>query len=90
MAYYLEGRIDEAITTLEGSVARNPDFGGTHVMLAAAYAEAGRLNDAKRAAMEVRRLSPFFEVDIFSRYPAFDDPADRERIATALRKAGLE
>ena len=90
MAYYLEGRIDEAITTLEGSVARNPDYAGNHIMLAAAYAEAGRLNEARRAATEVRRLTPFFEVDIFSNYAAFQDLADRDRIAAALRKAGLE
>jgi hypothetical protein len=58
--------------------------------LSATYAEAGRLEEARRAAKEVRRLSPFFEVDMFSQQRPFHDPADRERIAAALRKAGLE
>jgi TolB-like protein/Tfp pilus assembly protein PilF len=87
-AYFLERRYDDAITTLEGGLNREPEFVALHIALAAAYAEAGRDEDAKRVAATVRRLSPFFEVDAFGEY--FRDPAVRERFAVALRKAGLE
>jgi adenylate cyclase len=90
IAYYLEGRIDEAISTLESGVARDPNFGGSQIMLSAAYAEAGRLEEAKRTASEVRRLFPFFDAAMFSSSLPFHGPGNRDRIATALRKAGLE
>lgn len=58
-----------------------------YIVLAAAYAETGQLDAAVRAADEVRRLHPFFEVGSFGEF--FRDPADRERFRASLRKAGL-
>jgi adenylate cyclase len=87
MAYYLNRRYGDAIMTLEGAIGRHPDHVPLHIALAAAYAEAGRTDDAKRAAANVRRLHPFFAADQYG--DAFRDPADRERIREGLRKAGL-
>ncbi len=89
-AYYLAGRLDDAQRTLEGSVAQNPDFAPGHIVLTAVYAEQGRLEEAKRSAEQVKRLSPFFEVEMFSNYGPFKDSAHRSRLAVALRNAGLE
>lgn len=88
LAYYLSGQYNDAIITMERSLVRNPDLVVHHVILAAAYAQANHPEDATRAAAEVRRLHPFFEVDSFG--SAFRDSADRARLAEGLRKAGLE
>jgi hypothetical protein len=57
-------------------------------VLAAAYSQAGRSEEAERSANMVLRLHPFFEVDAFG--TAFRNPADRTRFAEGLRKAGLK
>lgn len=87
MAQYFLGQYDAAIVTLEGAVGRHPQHVPFHIALTAAYAAAGRTDDARRAAAAVRRLHPFFETDLYG--DAFRDPADRERIREDLRKAGL-
>jgi TolB-like protein/class 3 adenylate cyclase/Flp pilus assembly protein TadD len=86
-AYYFQGRYNDAIVTLEGAVGRHPQHLPLYIALAAAYAEAGRIDDAARAAADVRRLHPFFEADLYG--DAFRDPAERDRIRASLRKAGL-
>lgn len=87
MAYYLNRRYEDTIVTLEGAIGRYPDHLPLYIPLAAAYAEAGRTDDAKRAAANVRRLYPFFAADQYGE--SFRDSADRERIREGLRKAGL-
>lgn len=87
IAHYFRGHYDAAIVTLEGAIGRHPQHVPFHIALTAAYAGAGRTDDATRAAAAVRRLHPFFETDLYGE--AFRDPADRERIREDLRKAGL-
>ncbi len=87
-AYYQASRYDACIKILEQAVERNPNHSFLYVALAAAYAQAGRPEDAARAAATVRRLDPFFEVASFG--TRYRDPQDRERIAEGLRKAGLK
>jgi TolB-like protein/class 3 adenylate cyclase len=87
IAYYLQGRHDDAVTTAQSAVGRYPHHISLWIVLAAAYAEAGQLDAAARAAEELRRRHPFFEVESFGNY--FRDPAERERFRESLRKAGL-
>jgi adenylate cyclase len=87
LAYYLKGRYDDSITTLERGLGWYPDNVFIHIPLAAAYAQAGRPQDAARVAATVRRLHPFFEADSFG--TAFINPTDRASIAEGLREAGL-
>jgi class 3 adenylate cyclase/TolB-like protein len=87
MAYYFQGRYDDAIVVLEGTIGRHPQHVPLHIALTAAYAEAGRIDDATRAAAELRRLHPFFEVDLYG--DMFHDLTERDRIRSSLRKAGL-
>jgi TolB-like protein/class 3 adenylate cyclase/cytochrome c-type biogenesis protein CcmH/NrfG len=87
IAYHLQGRYNDAIRTAEGAVGRYPHHVSLYTVLAAAYAEVGRMNDARRAAADLHRHHPFFEVDSFGLY--FRDPAERDRIHSSLRKAGL-
>jgi tetratricopeptide (TPR) repeat protein len=88
LAYYLKGRHDDSIRTLELGLGRMPDFVGLHLALAAAYAQSGRSEDAAREAGEVIRLHPFFEVGSYG--SRFRNPADRASIVEGLRKAGLK
>ncbi len=62
MAYYLQHRDDDAIRTAERGAGRYPQHVMFYIALAAAYADAGQSDTAARAAAEVRRLHPFFEV----------------------------
>ena len=87
IAYYLQGRHDDAVTTAQSAVGRYPHHTSLHIVLAAAYAEAGQLDAAARAAEQLRRLHPFFEIESFGEY--FRDPADRQRFRASLRQAGL-
>ena len=87
-AYYLSGRYEDAITILNKGLAENPNYVGYDIMLAAAYAEAGRFEAAKRAARDVLRIDPFFEVGSYG--TVFRNPEDRSRIIDGLRKAGLK
>ena len=87
MAYCLQGRYDDAITTAQSGVGRYPHHTSLYIALAAAYAEAGQLDAAARAADELRRLNPFFHVESFGQY--FRDPTARDRMRSSLRKAGL-
>jgi adenylate cyclase len=87
-AYYLNGQYEDAITILNKGLARNPNYVGHHIMLAAAYAQAGRTKEAKRSAANVLRLDPFFEVGTYG--TVFRNPEDRSNIVDGLRKAGLK
>jgi len=87
MAYFLAGRTADAARVLEQSAARDPGFVFAYVILAAAYSEAGRPEDAARAVAAVRKLDPFFDAGSYG--SLFRNPDHQAKIASALRKAGL-
>lgn len=87
-AYYLTGRYEDAITALKKGIAKNPEYVGLHIMLAAANAQAGHTKEAKHWAAEVFRLDPFFDIDSYG--SVFRNPKDRAQIVNGLRKAGLD
>jgi adenylate cyclase len=86
--FYLGEQYDNAIATLRKGVSRKSDFVDFHIVLAAAYAGAGRQEDAVKAANTVLKLNPFFEVNAYG--TAFRNPADRDKIRDGLRRAGLK
>jgi len=86
-AYFLADRSADAARTLEWLLARNPNHTFGQVMIAAVYAQAGRQEDADRAAAAVRRLNPFFDRSNFG--SLFRNPEYQAKIAAALGKAGL-
>ena len=87
LAYYLEGNYDDAIITLEQGLMHDPDSPWKYIALTAAYAQAGRREDAQRAAEKVKKLHPFFELE--SSYNLFRNPEDRKKFHDGLRKAGF-
>jgi adenylate cyclase len=90
LAYYLQDRYDDAIATLERGLGRFPqaEFVFGSIVLAVAYAQAGRTEDAAKVAHDVGRLAPFFEIDGFIQLLRV--PEHQEHIAEGLRKAGFE
>ena len=87
VAYMLADRTSDAVRLFELAVERSRDFRPAIAMLAAAYAEAGRKDDAERQAAVVRQRFPDFSRDEFG--SLMRSPELREKIAADFKKAGL-
>ena len=88
LAYYLKERYDDAVKIVQQGLAKKPDFVGYHIVIAAAYAQLGRIEDANNSTQEVLRRHPFFEVESFG--TIFRNLSDRKHLREGLRKAGLK
>lgn len=88
-AYYLTGQYDAAFRTLRIGVERMPGYRAIPVWLAAAAAQTGRSEDARKAVGTVLTLAPDFKVSAWLRHIQFDRQSDADRLADGLRKAGL-
>jgi adenylate cyclase len=86
LAYYLAGRYGEAVQTAT-AVETNARTVFLRAVHAAALAQLGDAQGARRVAEEVRRLDPFFDVKRFGQ--RLMNPAHREQAQEGLRKAGL-
>jgi adenylate cyclase len=89
-AYYWLGRYEEAIAAEKKALLRNPDDLGAHARLAVFYGELRREAEARAEVAEVLRLSPNFSLEVVRQITPYKNPADLERVLTALRKAGLQ
>jgi len=90
MVYYFLGRYGEAIAAGDRAVERSPGRViqmMTHPVLAAAYAEMGRDEDAKGERVIVARLSPFFDAERFA--GQFGTQETRDHMLEGLKKAGF-
>lgn len=87
-AHFDNGQFEEAIRWLEGGLHEKPDACWTYRMLTAAYAHAGRLDDAKRAVALFLEAYPGMTV---TRAVDAAPPSARwrERLTEGLRRAGL-
>jgi class 3 adenylate cyclase/TolB-like protein/Tfp pilus assembly protein PilF len=87
LAYMLADRTSDAVRLLELAISRNREFRPAITMLAAAYAQLGRQEDAERQAAIVRQRFPDFSREEFG--SLLRDPNHRKKIASAFKKAGL-
>jgi adenylate cyclase len=87
MAYYEARRHADAVRVLERASARVPENAAIHALLAATFAQLGRLPDAAREREALRRVSPFFDTAAFG--SRFQNPAHRAYLSEGLAKAGL-
>jgi adenylate cyclase len=90
VAHRLSGRFEEAIAYAKMAVQREPNDIISQASLTCLYSLAGREEEARAAAKEVMRINPRFSVERFTRTMPYRDPAERERLAQALNKAGLK
>jgi TolB-like protein/class 3 adenylate cyclase len=86
LAYYLAGRYREAAQTA-AAVEPKTRTVFLQAVLAAALAQLGEDEAARRAAGEVRHQDPFFDVKLFGQ--RLVNPAHREKAQEGLRRAGL-
>jgi TolB-like protein/Flp pilus assembly protein TadD len=86
------GRAESATDRLFRALELNPGHELSHIYLAAALAEAGRLKEATMASETARRVAPNFSIAKYvsearSQHPVY--LAQRERVVAAMRMAGV-
>jgi adenylate cyclase len=87
LAYYLKGRYDAAIEQAALNLERTEGANFSRVVLAAAYAEQKKEDEATRVVAAIRRLDPTFDAQDFgSKFLRSDDLA---RLRDGMHKAGL-
>jgi adenylate cyclase len=82
------GRYEMAIGLLKGRIARDPDTDASRVLLAASYAEMGRIEEARAMWEEALRLNPDYSLEHRRKVLPYKNPDDFERVVDGLRKAG--
>jgi len=87
-AYAYSEQHEKAISLWNSTIERNPDYLFAYLGLALVYQLSGNELKAREAAAEVMRLKPKLTVSRLLKGPATKG-VDRERLAEALRKAGI-
>lgn len=85
----LTRRYDEAVQALKLRLERNPTSSEAQILLAAAYAAAGREEEARAALSTFLAERPSYTVEHYAAGEFYRDRADLNRFLDALRKAGL-
>jgi adenylate cyclase len=88
-AYRDAGRYEEAITAYKKALNRTPNDIMAHLMLAAAFSMAGRIEEARAEAEQVLKINPKFSLEYFAKRLTYKNKADKDRVLNALRNAGL-
>jgi adenylate cyclase len=86
---FTTGRYPDAIASLERALEMNPTAPRTHLWLAAAYARAGRIDDARWMTEQLRVLHPTLTLTRLRDAFPFQDGSQLERLLDGLRRAGL-
>jgi tetratricopeptide (TPR) repeat protein len=87
LAYYLKRRYDAAIQQAERNLRTTTSANFSRVLLAAAYAQAERADDAARVVATIRSSYPSFEAQEFG--TKFLSSGDLDHLRDGFRKAGL-
>src|SRR5262249_22849768 len=83
-------RYDDVIAASQLVMRQVPDWTETFTMQAAAYARLGRQLDAQKAVESLRRIDSQYSINRALRRHPFRDAAQRDKLADALRMAGLQ
>ena len=87
--HYSKGDAESALADLVPAVEINPNFQQLRIWLAAAYASAGRVDEARWEGSEILALFPDFSVSFVEQGFPMRNPAYMERFVADLRLAGL-
>jgi TolB-like protein/DNA-binding winged helix-turn-helix (wHTH) protein len=87
LAYYLKRRYAAAIEQAEINIRKSEGAHFSRVVLAAAYAQQDRSEDAARMVSAIRLADPTFDPQAFG--SKFLNSSDLEHLRSGLRKAGL-
>ena len=88
-ARFMCGQFDESVELLQRRLVRKPDTDITRVLLSASYGHLGLIEQAREQWSEVLKVNPSYSLEHRRSVLPFKDPADFEKIANGLRKAGL-
>ena len=88
-AAFAADRYDEGIEWASQGLEENPDQPGAYRVLAANCGQAGRIEEARAAIAELKRVAPDITIETTRSQVPWQDPADMERYLDGLRKAGL-
>jgi tetratricopeptide (TPR) repeat protein len=80
---------EEAISTWNETIERNPDYLFAYMGLTAAYWVTGLEDRARQAAKHILRINPKFTVSYWEKRSPGRDKAFKEQVYGAFRKAGL-
>jgi tetratricopeptide (TPR) repeat protein len=89
LAHFLAGRYDEAISWAERAFRKEPNYHGTIRILAASYALAGKLDQARDTMAYMRERNPTLRLGELMNIVPLRRPDDRSRYFEGLRIAGL-
>jgi adenylate cyclase len=88
-SHYMLKQYEAAVEAGEQAVSRDPNHYIPHGLLAAAFAQSEKMDDARRHAREVLRLNPSFSLRHYAESLPFKNKTDRDHRIAGLRKAGL-
>ena len=86
---FLMKRYEDALPPLLEAARRNPAFDRIQLILAATYAELGRMDDAEWAVQELLLINPDITLQSEREDNLYRNQSDLEHVLNALRKAGL-
>ncbi len=86
---YSLARYADAIDALEQRLDRNPDSDISHVLLAACYGRAGRIDEARKAWERALVINPAYSIDEKRDVLPYRRAEDFDALAAGLRQADL-
>jgi adenylate cyclase len=89
IALHLAGRTDHAITVLEALARQEPEWAEGLAQLAAAYADAGRIDAAQATTNKILERDPRYTASRYLALVLFQDAKHTEWLRALLLKAGL-
>ncbi len=89
LAYRMCGRLEEAVICYRESLKRESGYLSAYVNLTSALGELERYEEARDAAQDLLAQEQNFSISAYTAGLSYRNPADVERIADGLHKAGL-
>jgi adenylate cyclase len=89
VSYLLKERYEDASEILNRAIIRNPDFLGTHLVLATMYGLTDRKEECQTEVEEILRISPGFSLELIKEMIPTTDQTIVDNIIDIFRKAGL-
>lgn len=86
---FIAGRHEEAIEWAEASIRIQPNRSSSYLDIAVNNAICGKLDEARQAVFDLKRLDPGASLQVAERTHPFARPEDLKRYQQGLRAAGL-
>lgn len=83
------GSLEDAVVWVRKSIAQNPRWDFSQLILATALAELGRDEESRQTVQHLRSFAPEATISLFRKHLPFRDTDVVERILVALRAGGL-